>query len=79
MLLKVSFFDGGDELAVLVLVLGADLGQCKNGSSLNSISAGTCNMSRGLTHLVVNNGTEPGLALDYSIWDAHPDICQTKS
>jgi hypothetical protein len=33
-LVCVAFFDGGDELGELGFVLGADLGECKNGSSL---------------------------------------------
>lgn len=53
-LLEVAVLDGGDELGELVLVLGADLGQSKHGSSL-----------------LVNNGTEPGLALDYGVGNTH--------
>ena len=52
--LEVAVVDSRDELGELGLVLGADLGEGKDGSGL-----------------LVNDGTETGLALDDNVGDTH--------
>lgn len=52
--LEVTVVDSGDELGELGLVLGADLGEGKDGSGL-----------------LVDDGTETGLALDDNVGDTH--------
>jgi hypothetical protein len=71
MVLHEAVLDGGDELGELALVLRAYLGEGQNSSSLGRVSRCTIGNQWGDTHLLVDDGSETGLALHNGIRNTH--------